>query len=72
MKTFLFRKTCFKCKKEKDLNDFYIHLCVICGKKAEYAHRENYDKPLEIIWLCCKHHHDLHTGKIKIDEVINE
>lgn len=27
----------------------------VCGKKGE-AHHEDYSKPLEIIWLCKKHH----------------
>lgn len=34
--------------------------CKICGDKAE-KHHENYDKPLEILWLCRKHHLELHN-----------
>lgn len=33
--------------------------CVICGNKAE-IHHPDYDKPLEIIWLCRNHHLQLH------------
>jgi hypothetical protein len=37
--------------------------CSICGEKAE-AHHEDYSKPLEVIWLCRKHHFELHK-KVK-------
>ena len=30
--------------------------CVICGNKKTHAHHENYSKPLEVMWLCPKHH----------------
>lgn len=30
--------------------------CVECNNKKTEAHHEDYDKPLEIIWLCKKHH----------------
>jgi hypothetical protein len=33
--------------------------CVKCGKKAQ-AHHEDYLKPLEITWLCPKHHGERH------------
>lgn len=29
--------------------------CIKCGKLAE-AHHEDYYKPLEVTWLCTKHH----------------
>ena len=35
-------------------------LCDICGNDAE-AHHEDYKKPLEIIWLCRKHHKRFHS-----------
>lgn len=31
-----------------------------CGEKAE-AHHEDYAKPLEILWLCSKHHAERHV-----------
>lgn len=34
--------------------------CQICGASAE-AHHEDYDKPLEVIWLCRLHHLELHN-----------
>lgn len=30
--------------------------CIKCGNKKSEAHHENYSKPLQIIWLCKKHH----------------
>ena len=35
------------------------HPCCICGNKAQ-AHHDDYSKPLEIIWLCSKHHGERH------------
>ena len=30
--------------------------CKVCGKVEVEGHHPDYDKPLEIIWLCRKHH----------------
>lgn len=30
--------------------------CKVCGKNKSEAHHEDYTKPLDIIWLCKKHH----------------
>lgn len=38
--------------------------CEICGEKAE-GHHENYSKPLEVRWLCFRHHRELgHKQKV--------
>lgn len=34
--------------------------CEICGELNTHAHHDNYNKPLEVRWLCCKHHNDWH------------
>lgn len=34
--------------------------CVKCGVKITEAHHEDYSKPLEVIWLCRKHHLEIH------------
>lgn len=36
--------------------------CFICGKEAE-AHHPNYEKPLDVIWLCNQHHREVHLIK---------
>lgn len=34
--------------------------CCICGSEKTEAHHEDYSKPLNVIWVCSLHHHDLH------------
>ena len=34
--------------------------CQICGNKKSEAHHEDYNKPLEVIWLCNEHHNQAH------------
>ena len=34
--------------------------CDICGCKKVEAHHDDYDKPLEVRWLCHKHHKRFH------------
>lgn len=34
--------------------------CIICGSKDSEAHHEDYSKPLDIQWLCPKHHAERH------------
>lgn len=34
--------------------------CEVCGIENTEAHHPDYSKPLEVKWLCRKHHHDLH------------
>ncbi len=38
--------------------------CGVCGAKRHIEmHHEDYDQPLDIIWLCRKHHKEFHTLK---------
>jgi hypothetical protein len=37
--------------------------CAICGEKEVQAHHVNYSKPLEVTWLCFKHHRLLHGNR---------
>ena len=40
--------------------------CIVCGTTEKVqAHHEDYNKPFEIMWLCCKHHIQLHTHKAR-------
>lgn len=34
--------------------------CVKCGAKLTDAHHPDYNKKLEVVWLCEKHHYELH------------
>lgn len=34
--------------------------CFICGEKAE-AHHPDYDRPLDVMWLCRAHHNQAHA-----------
>jgi len=35
-------------------------LCWVCGEQAE-AHHPDYSSPLDVVWLCSKHHQEVHT-----------
>lgn len=39
--------------------------CQVCGIENAEAHHPDYAKPLEVMWLCQKHHKELH---VKINE----
>ena len=34
--------------------------CEVCGKEKSQGHHEDYSKPLDVIWLCVRHHQDRH------------
>ena len=39
--------------------------CKVCGTNEDIeAHHEDYTKPLEIIWLCRKHHREHHKNQM--------
>lgn len=40
--------------------------CEVCGTDNNIqAHHEDYYKPIEVMWLCVKHHAELHVNKRK-------
>lgn len=34
--------------------------CEVCGRADAHAHHEDYSKPLDVRWLCSRHHTDEH------------
>ena len=40
--------------------------CLVCGSKEVIAHHEDYSNPINVIWLCEKHHKEYHKRKIKL------
>ncbi len=34
--------------------------CEVCSEPKSHAHHGDYSKPLEVKWLCAKHHKELH------------
>jgi hypothetical protein len=37
--------------------------CEICGNRSKlYAHHEDYNQPLKVLWVCCSCHKNLHKN----------
>lgn len=39
----------------------FSEACEVCGKENTHAHHDDYDKPLNVRWLCAEHHHQWHA-----------
>ena len=40
--------------------------CEVCGAKKVDAHHDDYSKPLDVRWLCRRHHLQHHMGGILV------
>lgn len=44
--------------------------CIVCGSDKSVAHHEDYDKPLDVMWLCDFHHKKRHIElRNQVDEI---
>lgn len=46
-------------------------LCEKCGDPETQAHHDDYSKPLEVNWLCVKHHNDRHV-ELRKQKLLNK
>jgi len=44
--------------------------CVVCGSEKSVAHHEDYDKPLDVVWLCQIHHKARHKEMKEENELV--
>ena len=35
--------------------------CAVCGAEKVDGHHPNYDRPMDVVWLCRRHHKELHS-----------
>lgn len=40
--------------------------CRVCGSKRVQGHHADYGKPLEVDWLCYRHHRELHGQTVTV------
>jgi hypothetical protein len=45
--------------------------CLVCGNPKSHAHHEDYDKPLQVIWLCALHHSAHHVRDREYKSLFN-
>jgi len=42
------------------------HACFVCGSEKTEAHHPDYSSPLDVVWLCARHHKQAHAMSQKI------
>lgn len=47
------------------------YACELCGGPNPEKHHEDYDKPLEVLWVCRKCHLEIHNSKQKAASTTN-
>jgi hypothetical protein len=35
--------------------------CLCCGESKVHGHHADYSRPLDVVWLCAKHHREAHA-----------
>lgn len=43
----------------------------MCGNKKVEGHHPDYKKPLDVIWMCRKHHAELHVHESRTEDLIS-
>lgn len=54
-------------RNEVNYGRLHIKPCEVCGSMDVQAHHDDYSKPLEVRWLCVKHHNEFHIKKREDD-----
>ena len=44
--------------------------CSVCGEKNAQSHHINYERPFDIVWLCVKHHSEIHQKKADDTKIV--
>lgn len=39
--------------------------CEVCGEPRTHGHHDDYEKPLQVRWLCTRHHREIHGALIR-------
>lgn len=42
--------------------------CEVCGHSKSQAHHEDYSKPLDVRWLCFRHHREAHGQVVVVED----
>ena len=45
--------------------------CRVCGNTKVQAHHADYSKPLDVEWLCSKHHRAVHSSQNKVKIILD-
>ena len=57
------RKACIAVGHALRAGKLHKEPCAICGKIKSQAHHDDYSKPLDVVWLCGRHHMELHYAR---------